>query len=35
MLPYWLDLSTLQMIPFFMAGAALFFLPTQGYGGKL
>jgi hypothetical protein len=37
MLPYWIDLSALpgvELIPFLISGAAMFFLPASGLGGR-
>ncbi len=32
MLPFWLDLSALQLIPFAVFGAVLFLVPVTGFG---
>jgi len=34
MLPFWLDLNALQLIPFVVMGATLFLVPSAGVGGR-
>jgi hypothetical protein len=37
MLPFWIDLGTLpglELIPYILGAAAMFFLPTSGLGAR-